>query len=70
LLALERGNTQDAQDQLANLQASLRSRRDRALAAEAAARAAAGADARRRRPIGTLTGELDSRKREVSQRAL
>lgn len=69
LLALERGNTQDAQDQLANLQASLeaavteRSRLERALSA------GSGQDAAAKERIGSLTGELDT-ERQVSQRAL
>jgi chemotaxis protein MotB len=69
LLALERGNTQDAQDQLANLQASLeaavteRSRLERLLSA------GSGQDAEAKQRIGSLTGELDT-ERQVSQRAL
>ncbi|MGE3364451.1 MAG: peptidoglycan -binding protein [Rhizobiaceae bacterium] len=69
LLALERGNTQDAQDQLANLQASLeaavteRSRLERLLTA------GSGQDAAAKERIGSLTGELDT-ERQVSQRAL
>ena len=69
LLALERGNTQDAQDQLANLQASLeaavteRSRLERLLSA------GSGQDAAAKERIGSLTGELDT-ERQVSQRAL
>jgi chemotaxis protein MotB len=69
LLALEKSNTQDAQDSLANLQASLsaaeaeKSRLEQLLSQGAGAGAAA--DAR----IGTLSGELDS-ERQISQRAL
>ncbi len=69
LLALERGNTQDAQDQLANLQASLeaavteRSRLERLLSA------GTGQDVAAKQRIGSLTGELDT-ERQVSQRAL
>jgi chemotaxis protein MotB len=69
LLALERSNSQDAEDQLANLQASLsaaeteRSRLERLLAA------GAGADSEAQERIGALTGELDS-ERQLSQRAL
>jgi chemotaxis protein MotB len=69
LLALERSNSQDAEDQLANLQASLsaaeteRSRLERLLAA------GAGADSEAQERIGVLTGELDS-ERQLSQRAL
>ncbi|PWJ78377.1 chemotaxis protein MotB [Pseudaminobacter salicylatoxidans] len=69
LLALEKSNTQDAQDSLANLQASLsaaeaeKSRLQQLLAQGAGAGAAA--DAR----IGSLSGELDE-ERQISQRAL
>jgi len=69
LLALEQANTQDAQDQLASLQASLstaeaeRSRLQQLL--DRGAGAGAEADAR----IGSLTGQLDDEK-QISQRAL
>jgi chemotaxis protein MotB len=69
LLALERSNTQDTEDQLANLQASLsaveteRSRLENLLAA------GSGADAAARDRVGTLSGELES-ERQISQRAL
>jgi chemotaxis protein MotB len=69
LLALERANTQDAQDQLATLQASLstaeteRSRLQQLL--DRGAGAGAEADAR----IGSLSGQLDDEK-QISQRAL
>ncbi len=69
LLALERSNTQDAEDQLINLRASLdqveseRSRLQQLL--DRGAGAGAEADAR----IGTLSGELDSQ-RQISQQAL
>jgi len=69
LLALEKSNTQDAQDSLANLQASLsaaeaeKSRLEQLL--NQGAGAGAAADAR----IGSLTGELDDQ-RQISQRAL
>ncbi|RUM96052.1 peptidoglycan -binding protein [Pseudaminobacter arsenicus] len=69
LLALEQSNSQDAQDALANLQASLsateaeKSRLEQLLAQGAGAGAAA--DER----IGSLSGELDS-ERQISQRAL
>lgn len=69
LLALERGNTQDAQDALANLQASLeaavseRSRLERMLSE------GTGQDAAAQERIGSLSGELDT-ERQVSQRAL
>ncbi|KRA00306.1 hypothetical protein ASD64_01660 [Mesorhizobium sp. Root157] len=69
LLALEKGNTQDVQDQLVNLQASLsateaeKSRLEQLLAQGAGAGSAASARA------DQLTGELDS-ERQISQRAL
>jgi len=69
LLALERGNVQDAQDALANLQASLsaseaeKSRLEQLLAAGEGAGSAATARADK------LAGELDS-ERQISQRAL
>ncbi|NGN42302.1 peptidoglycan -binding protein [Mesorhizobium sp. CGMCC 1.15528] len=69
LLALEKSSTQDAQDSLANLQASLsaaeaeKSRLEQLLSQGAGAGAAATAQ------IGTLSGQLDN-ERQVSQRAL
>ncbi|MEP9372173.1 peptidoglycan -binding protein [Mesorhizobium sp. KR1-2] len=69
LLALEKTNTQDAQDSLANLQASLsaaeaeKTRLEQLL--EQGSGAGAAADAR----IGALSGELDDQ-RQISQRAL
>ena len=69
LLALERGNTQDAQDTLANLQASLefaeseRTRLEQLLAKGAGSGAAATAQ------VGQLSGQLDQEK-QISQRAL
>ncbi|WP_378947509.1 peptidoglycan -binding protein [Mesorhizobium sp. ANAO-SY3R2] len=69
LLALERSNTQDVEDSLANLQASLsvaeaeKSRLEQLLSQGTGAGAAATAR------IGALSGELDN-ERQVSQRAL
>ncbi|MDP3899402.1 MAG: peptidoglycan -binding protein [Mesorhizobium sp.] len=69
LLALERTTTQDTQDSLANLQASLefaeseRTRLEELLARGAGSGAAASAQ------IGQLTGQLDQEK-QISQRAL
>lgn len=69
LLALERANTQDAEDELAGLQASLaeaqaeRSRLAELLASGSGRSEAASAQ------IGTLTGELED-ERQISQRAL
>lgn len=68
MLALEKGNNQDAQDALANLQASLmaseqeKSRLEQLLAQGSGAGAAASAKA------DALTGELDTQ-RQLSQRA-
>jgi len=69
LLALEQSNTQDAEDALANLQASLaQAESDRTRLQQLLDRGAgAGAEADQR--IGALTGELDS-ERQLSQRAL
>jgi chemotaxis protein MotB len=69
LLALERSNTQDAEDQLAALSASLsdveaeRSRLQQLLAA------GAGSDAAAQSRIGALSDQLDDEK-QISQRAL
>ncbi|MGN6582579.1 MAG: peptidoglycan -binding protein [Rhizobiaceae bacterium] len=69
LLALEKSNNQDAQDQLANLQASLsaaqaeKSRLQQLLAQGTGAGNAANAK------ITTLSGELDNQK-QISQRAM
>ncbi len=69
LLALERSNTQDAEDALANMRASLDSAtQERTRLEELLARGAgAGAEADTR--IGQLSGELDA-ERQISQRAL
>jgi len=69
LLALERGNTQDAQDQLANLQASLEAAVTERSRLESMLSEGSGQDAAARQRIGSLTGELDT-ERQVSQRAL
>lgn len=69
LLALERGNTQDAQDTLANLQASLESVESEKSRLETLLSQGAGAGAQADAKIGALSGELDSQ-RELSQRAL
>src|SRR5690606_11458223 len=69
LLALEQSNTQDLEDMLSNMRASLdaaegeRSRLEQLLAAGAGA----GADAEQR--AAAIAGELDS-ERQISQRAL
>ena len=69
LLALERSNTQDAEDALANMRASLDSAtQERTRLEELLARGAgAGAEAATRN--GQLSGELDA-ERQISQRAL
>jgi chemotaxis protein MotB len=69
LLALEQGNTQDAQDTIANLQASLfAAESDRTRLQELLDRGA-GADSEANARIETMTGELDA-ERQISQRAL
>jgi chemotaxis protein MotB len=69
LLALEQTNTQDAQDQLANLQASLdASESERSRLQQLLAQGSGASDEATRR-IGTLSGELDS-ERQISQQAL
>ena len=69
LLALEQGSTQDAQDQLANLQAALfEAESERSRLQELLARGAGAGDEAEAR-IGSLSGELDS-ERQISQRAL
>ncbi|WP_274627453.1 peptidoglycan -binding protein [Arvimicrobium flavum] len=69
LLALERTNTQDVQDQLANLQASLSEAESEKSRLEQLLSRGAGASDEASQRIGSLTGELDS-ERQISQRAL
>ncbi len=69
LLALERSNTQDAEDQLANLQASLSAAELERSRLEQLLSQGAGADAAADEQIGTLSGALDQ-ERQISQRAL
>ncbi len=69
LLALERSNTQDAEDQLANLQASLQAAETERSRLEQLLSQGAGADAAAEEQIGTLSGALDQ-ERQISQRAL
>ncbi len=69
LLALERSNTQDAEDQLANLQASLQAAETERSRLEQLLSQGAGADAAAEEQIGTLSGALDE-ERQISQRAL
>lgn len=69
LLALEQSNTQDAQDALANLQASLSATEAEKTRLEQLLAQGAGAGAAASERIGALSGELDS-ERQISQRAL
>lgn len=69
LLALEKGNTQDAQDALANLQASLSASEAEKSRLEQLLSQGAGADSAATARADELTGELDSQ-RQISQRAL
>jgi chemotaxis protein MotB len=69
LLAMERSNSQDSQDQVANLQASLETVEAERTRLEELLSRGAGADAAASERIGALSGELDS-ERQVSQRAL
>ncbi|MEQ1940853.1 peptidoglycan -binding protein [Mesorhizobium sp. VNQ89] len=69
LLALEQGNTQDAQDSLASLQASLLAAESERSRLQQLLDQGAGADSEANARIGTLSGELDAQ-RQISQRAL
>ena len=69
LLALEQTNTQDAQDSLANLQASLSAAESERTRLQQLLAQGAGAGAQASERIGALSGELDS-ERQLSQRAL
>ncbi len=69
LLALERTNTQDTQDQLANLQASLSAAESEKTRLEQLLARGAGSDQAAQERIGTLSGELDT-ERQLSQRAM
>jgi chemotaxis protein MotB len=69
LLALERATTQDAEDQLANLQASLQTAEAERSRLQQLLDRGAGAGAEAEQRIGTLSGELDQ-ERQISQRAL
>lgn len=69
LLALEQSNTQDAEDALANLQASLAQAESDRTRLQQLLDQGAGAGAAAEQRIGALTGELDS-ERQLSQRAL
>jgi chemotaxis protein MotB len=69
LLALERSNTQDTEDTIANLRASLSAVESDKTRLEELLSQGAGAGAQADARIGTLSGELDN-ERQVSQRAL
>ncbi|HEV7417506.1 peptidoglycan -binding protein [Tianweitania sediminis] len=69
LLALERSSNQDANDQLASLQASLSAMEQDRTRLQQLLNQGTGADAAAEAQIGTLTGELEGQ-REISQRAL
>jgi chemotaxis protein MotB len=69
LLALEQGNTQDTQDQLANLQASLNAAESERTRLQELLSQGAGAGAEATARLGRVSGELDA-ERQLSQRAL
>ncbi|RFC67802.1 MULTISPECIES: peptidoglycan -binding protein [Mesorhizobium] len=69
LLALERSNSQDTLDQLANLQASLSASESEKSRLQQLLSQGAGDDQQAQARIGTLTGELDNEK-QLSQRAM
>ncbi|MDQ6436987.1 peptidoglycan -binding protein [Mesorhizobium sp. LHD-90] len=69
LLALEKSSTQDAEDQLINLQASLQAAETERSRLQQLLDRGAGAGAAADQRIGTLSGELDSQ-RQISQQAL
>jgi chemotaxis protein MotB len=69
LLALEQSNSQDAQDQLANLQASLTAMESEKSRLQQLLDRGAGAGAEADEKIGALSGELDTQ-RQLSQQAM
>src|SRR6187402_898872 len=69
LLAMEQGNTQDAQDSVANLQASLSAAESERSRLQQLLEQGAGADSEANARLGTVAGELDAQ-RQISQRAL
>ena len=69
LLALEQSNSQDAQDQLSNLQASLTAMESEKSRLQQLLDRGAGAGAEADAKIGALSGELDTQ-RQLSQQAL
>jgi chemotaxis protein MotB len=69
LLALEQSSTQDAQDSIANLQASLTAAESERTRLQQLLDQGAGADSEANARLGAVTGELDAQ-RQISQRAL
>jgi chemotaxis protein MotB len=69
LLAMEQGSTQDAQDSVANLQASLTAAENERSRLQQLLQQGAGADSEANARIGAMAGELDA-ERQISQRAL
>ncbi|MBX3566663.1 MAG: peptidoglycan -binding protein [Rhizobiaceae bacterium] len=69
LLALEQSSSQDAQDQLVNLQASLQAAEEERSRLQQLLDRGAGMGAQADAQIGALSGELDSQ-RQISQQAL
>ena len=69
LLALEQTSTQDAQDSIVNLQASLSAAENERSRLQQLLDQGAGADSEANARLGAVTGELDA-ERQISQRAL
>ncbi len=69
LLALEQSNSQDLEDSIANLQASLSQAESDRSRLQQLLDQGQGEDSQSQGEIGTLSGELDSQ-RQISQRAL
>lgn len=69
LLALEKSNSQDAQDQLINVQASLEAAKSERSRLQQLLDRGSGADVAATARIGSLTGELDTQ-RQLSQQAM
>ena len=69
LLALEQSSTQDAQDSIANLQASLSAAESERSRLQQLLDQGAGADSEANARLNSVTGELDT-ERQISQRAL
>ncbi|QPC85802.1 peptidoglycan -binding protein [Mesorhizobium sp. NBSH29] len=69
LLSLEQSNSQDMEDSLANLQASLSAAQSERSRLEQLLSQGSGADEQAKNQIGALSGELDQQK-QLSQRAM